>query len=370
MAERVRPLDVTLALRAAQARSGRGLTSEQAQRIAGILLRLAKVPAVAITDSVRILAYEGRGCPHMHPGQPVQTRATRQVLRTGKPATIERKADLQCPVEGCPCAIESAVIAPLKLQGEVIGTVKLYDVLPGPMPDYVRRLAIGISELLSLQAEAQEHDHQRELLAQARLEALQAQIRPHFLFNTLNTVIATSRVDPDLARELLTELASFLRRTISYRGEATTVAEEAAFVEQYLRLEQARFGDRIVVRLQIAPDVLAAQLPVLSLQPLVENSVVHGLAPKEGRGKLTVSARRRGRHLQLAVVDDGVGLPKARLQRLYSRDESSMGLGIANIAGRLEALYGAAAKLRLRSREGRGTAVFLQLPLRLAEAEA
>jgi two-component system LytT family sensor kinase len=326
--------------------------------------------AVAVTDSVRILDYEGRGCPHMHPGQPVQTRATRHVLRTGEVATIERKADLRCPVEGCPCAIESAVIAPLKLQGTVIGTVKLYDVSPGPMPDYVRRLAVGISELLSLQAELHEHEHQRELLAQARLEALQAQIRPHFLFNTLNTVIATSRVNPDLARELLTELAAFLRRTISYRGEKTTVAEETAFVEQYLRLEQARFGARLGVRMEIEPDVLQAQLPVLSLQPLVENSVVHGLAPKEGSGKLTVAARRRGSHLQLFVVDDGVGLPKASLRRLYSQGESSMGLGIANIAGRLDALYGPAAQLRLRSREGKGTAVFVQLPLNVQEVQA
>jgi len=367
LGERVRPLDVTLALRAARARSGHGLTPEQAQRIAQILQRLAKVPAVAITDSVRILAYEGRGCPHMHPGQPVQTRATRQVLRTGEAAEIAGKAALQCPVPGCPCAIESAVIAPLKLQGEVIGTVKLYDVVPGPMPDYVRRLAIGISELLSLQAEVQEHEHQRELLAQARLEALQAQIRPHFLFNTLNTVIATSRVDPDLARELLTELAAFLRRTISFRGERTTVAEETTFVEQYLRLEQARFGPRLSVRLRLDRDVLGAQIPVLSLQPLVENAVVHGLAPKEGTGRLTVAARRRGRRLQLAVVDDGVGLAPARLERLY-RGGGSGGLGIANVAGRLEALYGAEAHLRLRSREGRGTAVFLELPIAFQES--
>jgi two-component system LytT family sensor kinase len=365
--ERVRPLDVTLALRAAAARSGRGLTDDQARRIAQIVLRLAKVPAVAITDSVRILAYEGRGCPHMHPGQPVQTRATRRVLRTGEAATIERKADLQCPVEGCPCAIESAVIAPLKLQGQVIGTVKLYDVLPGPMPDYVRRLAVGISELLSLEAEAHETERQRELLAQARLEALQAQIRPHFLFNTLNTVIAMSRRDPELARELLGELAGFLRQTISYRGETATVRDEVSFAAQYLRLEQARFGERLGVRLAIDPGVQEAEMPVLSLQPLVENSVVHGLAAKEGPGRLVVSARRRGTHLQIAVVDDGVGLSQTRLRRLYSQDESTMGLGIANIAGRLEALYGTEAHLRLRSREGRGTAVFLQLPLRRRE---
>jgi len=363
--ERVRPLDVTLALRAARGPARRGLSRERAQRIAQIVLRLGRVPAVAITDSVRILAYEGRGCPHMHPGQPVQTRATRQVLRTGRVAVIERKADLQCPVPGCPCAVEAAVIAPLKLQGEVIGTVKLYDVRPGPPPDSVRRLAIGISELLSLQAEQEEAEHQRELLAQARLEALQAQIRPHFLFNTLNTVIATSRQDPDLARELLTELSGFLRASMSYRGDVTTVAEETDLVRQYLRIEQARFGDRLRVRLDVGRDVLAAQIPVLSVQPLVENSVVHGLAPQEGPVRVTVAVRRRAGRLQVAVVDDGAGLTRESLARLYGREA---GLGLANIAGRLEGLYGAKGRLRLRSRAGRGTAVFLALPLRYQEA--
>lgn len=363
MTEPVRPFDVRLAMRAARGQSGHGLTEDVAQRIARIVLGIADVPAVGITDSARILAYEGDGCPYMRPGQPVQTRATRQVLRTGDVAVIERKADLQCRVPGCPCEVESAVIAPLKVQGEVIGTVKLYGKRPGPMEGHVMRLAIGISELLSMQAEISEVERQRELLAQARLEALQAQIRPHFLFNTLNTVIATSRFDPDLARDLLTELASFLRHTISYRGDRISVGEEIAFVEQYLRLEHARFGDRIDVRLRVDPEVREASIPVLALQPLVENAIVHGLAPKDGHGLLRIFVSRRGGELRLAVIDDGVGIPRARLHALFEPGSGGMGLGLANIDERLQAMYGRRARLRLRSRVGKGTAVLARLPL-------
>ncbi len=367
MGEMVTPLDIALAIRAARGHWA-GLTREMAERIARILLGVAQVDAVAITDAARILAYEGAGCPHMRPGQPVQTKATRQVLRTGEVAMIERKEDLHCPVAGCPCGVQAAVIAPLKVQGEVVGTVKLYAERPGPMPGYATRLAIGISELLSLQAELSEVERQKELLAQARLEALQAQIRPHFLFNTLNTVIATSRFDPDLARELLTELAAFLRHTISYRGEKIRAAEEIAFVQQYLRLEQARFGERIAVRLRVDETVEDALLPVLALQPLVENAIVHGLAPKDGHGKLIVSVRRRGPELQVAVIDDGVGIPRARQRRLFlPREGSGMGLGIANVHERLHALYGSRGRIRLRSRPGRGTFVVVRMPFELQE---
>lgn len=354
-------------MRAARSEFMHGLTADAAQRIARIVLGIADVRAVAITDTARILAYEGDGCPRMVAGEEVQTKATRSVLRTGEMAEINRKADLQCPVPGCPCHIESAVIAPLKHQGEVIGTVKLYEAKPGPMPGYVRRLAIGISELLSMQVEVSAVERQRELLAQARLEALQAQIRPHFLFNTLNTVIATSRVDPDLARELLTELAAFLRHTISYRGDQIALGEEIAIVEQYLRLERARFGERINVRWELSQDALSATIPVLTLQPLVENAIVHGLAPKDGRGRLVVSARIRAGELQLSVVDNGVGIPRTRLQELAEPRKAGSSLGLANIHERLHALYGSSAHMRMRSREEKGTAVFLRLPIHREE---
>jgi LytS/YehU family sensor histidine kinase len=346
------------------------LTAATARRVAAIVQHIAAVDAVAITDTAQILALEGAGCPHMHPGRPVQTDATRTVLRTGEGAFIATKAELHCPVAGCPCSIQAAVIAPLKIRGHVVGTVKFYHRHSSLMPEFIQRLAVGISELLSLQLELEEAEHQRELLAQARLQALQAQIHPHFLFNTLNTIIATSRVDPELARELLAELATFLRHTISQQASRSTLAQELDFVHMYVRLEHARFGDRLQTTFRVDPAILDIEVPVLTLQPLVENAIVHGLAPKDGLGRLTVAARRRGASVCLAVVDDGVGFADGpHPLGTEGSDGRRDGLGLANVNQRLIGLCGPEARLRIRSRAGRGTLVAAHLPATDGESE-
>jgi LytS/YehU family sensor histidine kinase len=358
-------LDVSLRISAeALPHLRQGLTPETAAVIAEIILRVAEVDAVAITDPEVILAFAGEGCPTMRPGGPIQTAATRHAIATGEITFVPSKDELHCPIPGCPCPIHAAVIAPLKLRGTTVGTVKLYSHRPAPIPAYIERLAWGMSQLLSLQLELAEVERYRELLAQARLEALQAQIRPHFLFNTLNTVIATSRTDPDLARALLVELAEFLRHTIGTRDDHAAVAEEIRFVEMYLRLERARLGDRLRVRVQVDESALALPMPVLTLQPLVENAVVHGLAPKRGPGQLTVAVRRRPGHLSVLVVDDGLGIPPARLAGLRARDASrDSGVGLPNVEERLRSLYGPGHGLRIRSRPGRGTAVAFRVPI-------
>jgi LytS/YehU family sensor histidine kinase len=343
----------------------RGLTAEVARRIAAIVYRIAAVDAVAITDADHILAYAGHGCPYMQPGMPVQTDATRRVLRTGTPEAVENKEAMHCPVAGCPCPVNSAVIAPLKAQGAVVGTVKLYRQESGQSPAWLTRLALGMSELLSLHIELEEAERERELLVQARLEALVAQIRPHFLFNTLNTIIATSRRDPDQARELLVELARFLRHTLDQMGDRVTVARDLEVVDLYLRLEQARFGDRIQVRMHVDPECLNREIPVLTLEPLVENAVVHGLAPKEGPGRINVRVKCRRRHMLILVADDGVGMPASRLAQLFGEEPMSAGVGLANVHERLVRWWGNDAGLRVRSRPGRGTVVLARLPHRL-----
>jgi LytS/YehU family sensor histidine kinase len=306
-----------------------GLTPETAHRIADIVLRIAPVDACAITDDKTILAVVGQGCANMGPGHPVQTDATRRVLRTGRVESIASKEELQCSVPGCPCPIRTAVIAPLHIQGEVVGTVKLYNTSPSPVPDYVQRLAEGLSELLSLEMEVAEAERQRELLAQARLEALQAQIRPHFLFNVL-----------------------------------TTMREELETTDLYLRLESARFGSRLTVEQEVDPSALDVRIPVLTLQPLVENAVVHGLAPKDGDGRLRVVVRRVGAVVRMLVADDGVGMSREKLTAVLSFGVGEgMGLGLNNVRERLVGLLGHGARLRVMSWEGRGTLVYVRLPV-------
>lgn len=341
-----------------------GLNFDTAQKTAEIIRDIAGVDAVAITDRETVLGYAGVGCPYMVQGQPIITEATRRALRTGQVQVAQSKADLACPVAGCPCPLHAAVIAPLKVRDRVAGTVKLYRHDPSTVPSADLRLAVGISQILSLQLEAGETDRLRELAARARLEALQAQIRPHFLFNALNTVLMFSRHDIDRARELLMQLASFLRRVLTVRGDFIRLDDELEYVQTYLEIERARFGENLQVRFRVQPAALGCLVPVLMLQPLVENAVVHGVARREGGGKILITCQVRGQHLIVMVIDNGTGMTPERMATLFQPGSGTgMGLGLANINERLVGLYGEDYRLKVRSRPGRGTAVRMRVPV-------
>lgn len=342
-----------------------GLNTETAQKIAEIIREIAAVDAVAITDRETILGFAGLGCPYMVQGSSILTELTRHTLRTGEVQVAQAKHDLACPVANCPCPLQAAVIAPLKIADRVVGTLKLYRSSGSDFPGLIRRLAVGIAQLLSLQLEIGEAERLRELAARARLEALQAQIRPHFLFNTLNTVLMFSRTDIDKARQLLVQLASFLRRALTVRSEFIRLEDELEYVQTYLEIEQARFGDTLQFRVSIDPQAIGCLVPVLTIQPLVENAVVHGLVPQEGGGRLVVAARVRRQHLQVVVADTGVGIDRHRKEEIFTPGVGKgMGLGLSNINQRLIGLYGEQYALRLYSRPGKGTFVRVTVPLR------
>lgn len=347
----------------------RGFNQETAQKIAEIIRDISAVDAVAVTDDKTILGYAGYGCPFMVPGRPILTNATRSAIQTGEERIVSAKPEFACPVEGCPCPLQAAVIAPLRLRERVVGTLKLYRTDGQGMPEPIRRLARGIAQLLSLQLELGEAEQLRELAARARLEALQAQIRPHFLFNTLNAILLFSRIDADRARDLLVKLAGFLRRSLAVRGEFIALREELDYVRAYLEIEQARFGDAVRFDLEADPDALDCLVPVLTIQPLVENAIVHGLAAREGGGWLAVRARVRRGSLHVVVADAGAGMPRGRVRRILEPGTGTgMGLGLPNVHQRLTGIYGEKSRLRIRSRPGRGTVVRLVVPVRRQDA--
>lgn len=363
--ELARSFDATFQVgREALAYLRRGLNAETAQEIAEVIHKISQVDAVAVTDTERILGFTGMGCYYHYTGRPILTEATKSAIATGQFASIVGARDLRCPVEGCPCPLKAAVIAPLKCRDRVVGTVKLYLTRSAEVPPFLTRLAMGISELLSMQIELAEADRQMQLVTKARLEALQAQIRPHFLFNILNTIIMFTRTDVETCRDLLIQLASFFRRSLNFRGNFITVQEEIEYINTYLRLEQARFGEKIRMRMKIDPRVYRYRIPILTIQPLVENAIVHGLAPKEGVGRLSVAARLAGDELHLLVRDNGVGIPPERVEKiLLAGYGSGMGLGLSNVNDRLVSLYGERYRLKIRSVPGRGTTVLVRVPL-------
>jgi len=229
-------------------------------------------------------------------------------------------------------------------------------------------LAAGF-HALAYQAEARERTlSEAQLSAQlavARLEALEARIHPHFLFNTLNTITALIRSKPERAIEVVASLADLLRAALRAEpGKEVPLAEELELLRQYIAIQRARFGDRLAVHIDAAEDTLTALVPQLVLQPLVDNAIRHGIAPREARGVITVASRQDGDVLQLSVRDDGVGFGKAPAPATSAA--SGAGIGLNNTIARLEQLYGPAAALNVDATTPTGTLITITLPYHTA----
>ena len=205
-------------------------------------------------------------------------------------------------------------------------------------------------------------EEQERLLLQARMAALQNQINPHFLFNTLNSISSLVRFDPDTAREMILKLATILRRLLNSTDSFVSLQEEVAFIDNYLDIEVVRFGrDKLRVVKELDPASLEVMVPSMILQPLVENSIKHGLAPKVEGGSITLRSRLIKSRLVIEVEDDGVGMGATQL--IAPGGIPGAGIGMANVAERLQVLYGDAAKVIIEGREGGGTLVRLRLPI-------
>lgn len=341
-----------------------GLNEETAQKTAEIIKKIGDVPAVAITDRERVLAFIGTGCDRHPPGREIVTNATRQVIATGEMKIAEKQADLGCPVSDCKCPLDGAVIVPLKVRDEVIGTIKLYRTEQGPIPSVTVKLAVGIAQLLGVQMELAALERQSQLVTRAELDALRAQINPHFLFNTINTITMFIRTDPETARRLLIRLAAFFRHAFKRTGHFSTLEEELECVEAYLILEKARFREKLQIKHDVDESLLDYQVPVLTLQPLVENAVKHGIMPKMGNGTVSIKVSREDDRMAVVIADDGVGIDKETLPKIFSPGfGSGSGVGLSNVHERLKNLFGAEHGLHLESKEGEGTRVTFFLPL-------
>lgn len=337
-----------------------GLTSHSARRTAELLQPLLGGNSVAITDREHALAFVGAGSGHHRAGDPPVAPAKR-TLNSGKTVQLRHQRDLECDAAGCP--LRTAVIAPLRDGNSVVGTLQVYR-LDGTVAP--KAMVEGLAGILSLHLELAELDRQQRLAVDAKLDALRAQINPHFLFNTLNTIASKAHTDAEETRRLLVRLSDFFRYVVRQEGHFAEFGQEYFFVRTYVSLEQARYGDRVQVRYDIDPQVLTAQVPVLLIQPLVENAIKHGVADRVAGGIVTLKARvdPLTRTTSIRVSDDGAGMAADLLGRISSgQQRDGEGMGLRNIAGRLASLYGERYRLDIQSTENRGTVVDLRIPL-------
>jgi two-component system LytT family sensor kinase len=198
---------------------------------------------------------------------------------------------------------------------------------------------------------------QEKLLLAAKIDALANQINPHFLFNTLTSISSLIRTKPDTARMLITKLSGLLRRLMRSTDHFVTLREELASIDEYLDIEVVRFGPQLTVEKQIAPDTLDVIVPSMILQPLVENSIKHGLARKVGGGRITIKTSMFDGHTIIEVHDDGLGMTEERLEHALGD-----GIGLSNVNERLRTIYGPPYHLKLTSVPGQGTCVSVAIP--------
>ncbi|MGE3273803.1 MAG: sensor histidine kinase [Vicinamibacterales bacterium] len=205
---------------------------------------------------------------------------------------------------------------------------------------------------------------QEKLLLASKIEALKSQINPHFLFNTLASVSSLIRSQPETARTVIVKLSGLLRRLMRSQEQFVTFREELEAIDEYLDIEVIRFGPRLTVRKDIAPDTLDVVVPSMILQPLVENAIKHGFARKVGPGHLTIRSRRDGGRALIEVEDDGLGISDERLETAMSS-----GIGLSNVHERLRVIYGAAGSVALRGAPGRGATARIDIPVLVAREQ-
>jgi two-component system LytT family sensor kinase len=331
----------------------RGLSPRTAQEAVPHLRALTGAAAIALADTRAVIAIDGEGREQVRPGDLL----SRLLARTADDRMhIEPRLISSDPT----CPLRSAVLAPLLIQDKRAGTlIAFYRSVGRPSREELRVVEEAAS-LVSAQVELSVVAEQEERLAQAELRALRAQISPHFIYNALAAVAGDIHERPEEARELLTDFAEFTRYLFRDGRSYVTLGEELAHVERYLRLEQARFRGKLHVAIDVVPEALGAVVPAMSLQPLVENAVRHGVEQRAGTGRVQITGRLVGGDVELRVTDDGAGIEPERVPHVLAG--TGGGIGLSNVDGRLRATFGERYALRIDSLPGEGTTAVMTVP--------
>ena len=339
-AERATFRTLSLASRAAVHLRG-GLDSGDLHRAARSLRSLLGSDAIAITDRQGVVAIDGR---------PTLSAAAWQVassvISTGHPQLLA-------------AAESDAIGAPIVANGRAVGVIVAFAAKVRPP---LVRATTEVATWCGAQIELGELETSRAALAEAELRALRAQISPHFIYNALGAIASYISTDPERARDLVLDFADFTRYSFRRQGEFTTLAEELKSVHSYVELERARFEERLSVTLQIAPETLATVIPFLSVQPLVENAVRHGLEPRERGGTIVIAAHDDGTHTEISVDDDGVGMQPAELRALLTAGGHTDHVGLRNVDARVRRIYGEDHALVIETNPGAGMMVRMRIP--------
>ena len=330
-----------------------GFTPEASRKIAHIVQEETGVGAVAITDTDKILAFIGTGEDHHKPGTPITSAITLQAIAQNKVLFADgNRHPYRCSISP-QCQLGSVLVIPLQGDRGVIGTIKLYEPKKRLFLKINHTLGEGIANLLSQQLLSGRLEQQQRLLVQSELKLVQAQINPHFLFNTLNTISAITRRDPERARQLLLHLSLFFRKNLKRQNDLATLQEEQEHCQSYLEIEQARFGERLTVINEIPPHLADVQLPSFTLQPLIENAFKHGPGSLLEQGRIRLFAEEDQDSVTLCVEDNAGAWPPG---------SQGDGLGMSIVDRRLRSAFGERFGIRVQCEPEQWTRVSFTLP--------
>jgi two-component system LytT family sensor kinase len=335
--------------------TARGFRPEVASELAAIVREETGVGAVGVTDTKLVLGWSGLGGDHHLPGTPIASPHTRQAIASKGVVFADGVSHSYNCTVARDCPLQSMLIAPLQVDGTVVGTVQLFEQRGRRFLHINRSLGEGLAALLSSQLLFARFEEQKSLLVLSELKLARAQVNPHFLFNALNTIISILRVRRDVERssDLLVHLSNFFRKNLKRSSDVSSFAEELEHVAAYLEIEKARFEGRLVVEIDVDASLSQMTLPSFTLQPLVENAFKHGLAGMLGEGRLTIRAHAREGAV-LVEVEDNAGS--------WVQPEKGAGLGMQIVDKRVKNLYGEQYGLSVACTRQESTRVTLHLP--------
>ncbi|MFF2019218.1 LytS/YhcK type 5TM receptor domain-containing protein [Paenibacillus sp. NPDC058177] len=311
----------------------RNINHESLHTICQIIKEDIGADAVAITDTRLIRAYVGIGEEYYAETSEIISDETKQTLSSGEITIRNNDTDHTNPL------IKSLIIIPLKEKGEVTGALKIYYTKAHKITYSLQAMAVGLSQMISTLMEVSRVEGIKEMANKAELKALQTSINPHFLFNALNAIISSIRINPDKARELIVNLSGYMRYNLELSDEFIDINKELQQVQQYVEIEKARFGSRLTVLYDI-DDEVEVRIPSLIIQPLVENAIIHGILKEKGKGTVTISVKDQGDTVRVGIRDTGVGISEETIARVYSGDMPENKIGLYNVHQRVKLIYG------------------------------
>lgn len=318
----------------------RHVNSESLRQVCDIIRRDINADAVAITNTEKVQAYVGVGEHNYQDNSDALSPTTQQALRYGK-IIIKNNDEAHRTPE-----IHSMLVIPLWEKGVVTGTLKIYYCHAHQITSSLQEMAIGLSQIISTQLEVSRAEQLREMANKAELRALQSKINPHFLFNALNAISSSIRLNPDTARQLIFNLSRYLRYNIELNDdEQIDIKKELYQIKDYIAIEQARFGDKLTVIYDI-DDEVNCRVASLLIQPLVENAIVHGIQPCRGKGVVTISIAQSGSRVRIAVRDTGHGIDPKIVEQLDTNEMPVNKIGLVNVHHRVKLLYGEGLNIR------------------------